>query len=354
MTKLSIIVPVYNQTAYLAECMDSILAQQFIGFEIVAVDDGSTDDSLAILKRYAQQDHRIKFIAKENGGYGTAMNSGLRAARGTYIGIVEPDDTISPRMYEKLMSKAMQTKADIVRCSFTKVFSGNIRLDETEWYDGAGELFKLSEKPEICRLHPSIWAAVYKRSFLEANRITFSETPAATYQDVPFFAGAYSSAESIYIIPEPLYNHRLESANRFSSTNAIGENSFYRFENHSKARDIYMRKGLWSKVKYAELQREFITLNNFALRINSSLRRKMFNEIQHYFSDIAIEKAPKFLPPNFHRSFKLIKKGEYLTWLLRYALIRIITIRTVKLFGIIDVMRWLYLARKKRVQDPLC
>jgi len=354
MPKLSIIVPVYNQTAYLAECMDSILAQQFTGFEIVAVDDGSTDDSLAILKRYAQQDHRIKIIAKENGGYGTAMNSGLRAACGTYVGIVEPDDTISPRMYEKLMSKAMQTKADIVRCSFTKVFSGNIRLDETEWYDGADELFKLSEKPEICRLHPSIWAAVYKRSFIEASRITFSETPAATYQDVPFFASAYSAAESIYIIPEALYKHRLESANRFSSTNAIGENSFYRFENHRKARDIYIQKGLWSKVKYAELQREFITLNNFALRINSSLRRKMYNEIQAYFSDIAVEEADRFLPPGFRHSFKLIKKGGYLTWLLQYAIIRIITIRTVKLFGIIDVMRWLYLSRKKRLQDPLC
>ena len=354
MPTLSIIIPVYNQTAYLVECLDSILVQQFTNFEIVAVDDGSTDDSLDILKRYARQDHRIKIIAKENGGYGTAMNQGLQAACGTYVGIVEPDDTISTKMYKKLMDKVSQTKADIVRCSFTKVFSGNIRLDESEWYDGSGKLFKLAEKPEICRLHPSIWAAVYKRSFIEANRITFSETPAATYQDVPFFASAYSAAESIYIIPEALYMHRLESANRFSSTNAIGENSFYRFENPRKARNIYMQRGLWSKVKYAELQREFITLNNFALRINFSLRRKMFNEIQAYFSDIAVEEADKFLPPGFRYSFKLIKTGGYLKWLLRYALIRIITIRTVKLFGIIDVMRWLYLTRKKRLQDPLC
>ena len=354
MTMLSIIIPVYNQTRYLPECLDSILAQQFTDFEIVAVDDGSTDDSLAILERYASQDDRIKIIAKENGGYGTAMNKGLDAACGTYLGIVEPDDTISPLMYDTLMTKALQTKADIVRCSFMKILSGSIKLEEKEWYDAAGTLFKLEDKPEICRLHPSIWAAVYKRKFIEKNDIMFSESPGATYQDVPFFANAYSAAESIYIIPNALYNHRLESANRFSSTNAIGENSFCRFDNHRKAKSIYLARGLWDKVRFFELQREFITLNNFALRIDHSLRRKMFDEIKLYFSTISIEEANKFLPSNFRNSFKLIQNGCYDRWFFQYALIRIVVIRTVKLLGAVDLLRWLYLTRKKCIQDPLC
>lgn len=354
MPMLSIIIPVYNQTHYLQECMDSVLTQVFTDFEVVAVDDGSTDDSLAILKHYTRHDHRVKVVAKENGGYGTAMNSGLQKACGTYIGIVEPDDVISPHMYEELMSKAMPTKADIVRGSFIKFFSGNIKIEETEWYDVAGALFKLEEKPEICRLHPSIWAAIYRREFIEKNNITFSETPGATYQDVPFFASTYSAAESIYVIAKALYKHRLEAGNRFSSTNEIGKNSFYRFENHQKARVIYQQKGIWEKVKHPELQREFITLNNFALRINSSFRKKMYQEIYNYFSDISCKEAQTFLPPDFCRSFKLIKNGSYFTWLLRYAFIRILMIRTAAFLGITDLVRWLYLTRKRHTQDPLC
>ncbi len=354
MPMLSIIIPVYNQTRYLQECMDSVLTQRFTDFEVIAVDDGSTDDSLDILKHYAQQDHRIKIIAKDNGGYGTAMNAGLREACGIYIGIVEPDDVILPHMYEELITTAVCTNADIVRCSFIKFFSGNLKMEETEWYDVAGTLFTLEEKPEICRLHPSIWAAVYKREFINKNHITFSETPGATYQDVPFFAGAYSAAESIYVIAKALYKHRLESSNQFSSTNAIGKNSFYRFENHKKAKAIYLRRGIWEKVKYAELQREFITLNNFTLRIGSPLRKKMYQEIHDYFSDLPLNEAKKFLPPNFQYSFKLIRNGNYFSWLLRYAFIRILAIRTAAFLGIIDLVRWLYLTRKRCTQDPLC
>jgi len=108
MTTLSIIIPIYNQELYLSQCLESVLSQRFSDFEVIAVDDGSTDTSSAILEQYAKKDRRVKIVSKENGGYGSAMNTGLLNVRGIYIGIVEPDDTILPQMYEELIAKAEQ------------------------------------------------------------------------------------------------------------------------------------------------------------------------------------------------------------------------------------------------------
>jgi glycosyltransferase involved in cell wall biosynthesis len=346
MTTLSIIIPVYNQAGYLPECMDSVLNQTFGDFEIIAVNDGSTDDSLVILEQYSVKDSRVRVISIPNGGYGTAMNAGLRHAQGKYIGIVESDDSIAPQMYQKLVATAEQTGADIVKCSFFRVFGGGKKIEEKGWYQSAGESFTLTEHPELCRLHPAIWAAVYKRDFLESNAIRFFETPGASYQDVPFFADTFAAAQSIFIVPKPMYYYRLENANRFSSSNAIDEKVFYRFENHRIAKEIYQKRGLWDTVKYAEMQREFITLNNFLLRIKPKLRRKLFDDVCTYFKDISTEDAPDFLPPNFRKSFRLIKDGRYSVWLLKYALLYITLIRIVKWFGLTDLTRQFYLKRK--------
>ena len=99
---VSVIVPVYNTERYLAKCLDSIIAQTMRDIEIICVDDGSTDSSLEILTAYAGKDARIRVIHKENGGLVSARKAGIKAARGTYIGYVDSDDWIEPRMYERL------------------------------------------------------------------------------------------------------------------------------------------------------------------------------------------------------------------------------------------------------------
>jgi glycosyltransferase involved in cell wall biosynthesis len=348
MTRLSILIPVYNQARYLPECLNSVLNQEFADFEAIAIDDGSTDESLSILKQFAGRDRRLKVISQPNGGYGRAMNAGLAAAQGIYIGIVESDDTVDPRMYAELFKAADQTGADIVKCSFRRIFSNRLQSEERGWYDAAGKRFSLKEHPELCRLHPAIWTAIYKRRMLTDNRIVFSEPPGASYQDVPLFAETFSATESIYIIPKALYHYRLESANAFSSSNAIDERVFYRLHNHRLARAVYEKRGLWDIVKYPELQREFITLNNFCLRITPRLRKRFFHEIRDYFKDIPASEADRFLSPSFGRSFKLIKKGRYLNWLLRYAIGYIIILWTARHLGLIDRIRQLYFRWQKK------
>ena len=112
---VSIVVPVYNVHNYLKECMDSILKQTLKNIEVICVDDGSTDNSLSILRSYEKRDLRVKVITKANSGYGNTMNIGIDQARGKYIGIVESDDYIDANMFERLYMTAELYQAEIVK-----------------------------------------------------------------------------------------------------------------------------------------------------------------------------------------------------------------------------------------------
>ena len=126
MVKVSIIVPVYNVEKYLKQCLDSILAQTLKEIEVICVDDGSADSSGEILDQYALQDGRVKVLHRENRGYGSAMNAGLDAAMGEYVGIVESDDCILPEMYQTLYEATDSEKLDIVKS------------DAFFWYENIG------------------------------------------------------------------------------------------------------------------------------------------------------------------------------------------------------------------------
>lgn len=115
---VSILVPIYNVERYLRECLESIVVQTLDDIEIICIDDGSTDGSLAIVKEYQAQDDRIVLITKPNAGYGDTMNRGLEVAQGKYIGIVESDDIAQHNMFEKLSELAEYNNLDVVKSNF--------------------------------------------------------------------------------------------------------------------------------------------------------------------------------------------------------------------------------------------
>lgn len=118
MPELSIIVPVYNTEQYLEECLESIHCQTLQDIEVICVDDGSTDSSLSIIKRFIQRDSRFRVIQKSNSGYGHSMNLGMDAAQGKYIGIVESDDWILQNMMQTLYENAEMNEVDFVKADF--------------------------------------------------------------------------------------------------------------------------------------------------------------------------------------------------------------------------------------------
>ncbi len=187
--KVSIIIPTYNVEEYLEECLDSVCRQTLKDIEILCVNDGSTDGSLEIIKRYAAKDERIVVLDGPNGGYGKAMNRGLDAATGEYIGIVEPDDFIALTMYEDLAKLADENALDFVKADFyrfTRRSNGDMslkynHLDKTgEWYN---KVFDASVTPQALHFIMNTWSGIYRREFLESHGIRHHETPGASFQD---------------------------------------------------------------------------------------------------------------------------------------------------------------------------
>lgn len=128
--KISIVVPVYNVAKYLKRCIDSILAQTFSDFEVILVNDGSTDESSEICDLYASKDNRVRVIHKPNGGLSSARNIGIENATGTYIGFVDSDDYIAEDMYEVLYRNIQREQADMSLCSLFDVYGDKVQKIE--------------------------------------------------------------------------------------------------------------------------------------------------------------------------------------------------------------------------------
>jgi len=213
---LSILIPIYNVKPYLQQCLESIAAQTFEDYEVLCVDDGSTDGSGAVLDAFCSLDGRFVALHKENGGYGAAVNYALDRARGDYVGIVEPDDYLVPEAYELLMGAARQTGSpDIVKGAYWRVLpeddEGNCELLPANYLHGiekVGEPFALKDDAEFLYHHPSIWSAVYRRSFLVDRGIRMREIPGAGWADNPFLVETLVQARSIVYVDEPVYCYR--------------------------------------------------------------------------------------------------------------------------------------------------
>ncbi len=213
---VSIIVPVYNVEKYLIQCMDSIVSQTLKNIEIICVNDGSTDKSRDLLGDYAAKDSRIKVLDQKNGGYGKAMNVGIRAAAGKYIGIVEPDDHILPEMYEKLYSAAEKNGCDIVKSDFyrftgegdslVKIYNKTARTDENY-----NRVICPAEEKESFRFIMNTWCGIYRRDFVIENSILHNETPGASFQDNGFWFKGFCYAKKIMVIPDALYMNRRDN-----------------------------------------------------------------------------------------------------------------------------------------------
>ena len=215
---ISIIVPVYNMERYLGTCLDALCKQTFEDIEIICVNDGSTDLSGSILARYAARDGRIVVINKPNSGYGASMNCGLDEARGTYVGIVEPDDYPDRVMFQKLYEAASEHDCDLVKCNYYRMYADH---EEPEWNlhgYGYGRPFDPADKPQIICTVPSIWAALYRRSMLERAQIRFRETPGASFQDTGFTLKAWFAAKRCVLVRRPLLHYRMDNPGSSSKT----------------------------------------------------------------------------------------------------------------------------------------
>lgn len=210
MPKFSIIIPVYNVEQYLHDCLDSVLAQTYPEWETICVNDGSTDNSLAILNEYAARDNRIHVINKENGGAASSRNAALKIAKGEYIFYLDSDDWIVPDALERL-NKHIDGQDMIC-------FSGQKYIEqeqiyhtpdvlthatyETGWEYYNANALKPRDFQFVCPV-----LSIYRLDYVKNNNLWFHEE--FYHEDAMYAPIAYFYAKKITVVPDSLYIYRI-------------------------------------------------------------------------------------------------------------------------------------------------
>lgn len=222
--KLSIIVPVYNMNhdGNLQFCLDSLVNQTIEDYEIIAVDDASTDDSLCVLNDYEKKyPDKIKVISYfDNRHQGGARNEGLKVAKGDWIGFIDSDDWVTADYYQKLIEKGEQSKADVVGCCYSLVRSHTFEVGEVirSGLDDAVGILDEAKKKKLILAPGSMVIKVYRRELIFDNDLSFPEK--IFYEDncaAPVWAAYYKHFE---LVDEPLYYYL---QNEFSTVHTITE-----------------------------------------------------------------------------------------------------------------------------------
>lgn len=267
---ISIIIPVYNVEGFLRQCMDSILAQTYRNLEIICLNDGSTDDSLAILREYERRDARVNVIDKANEGYGATCNRGIEEANGFWITIVEPDDWILPDMYAKMIGFAAtfphEDEIDIVKTPYWRVIEPDtpqqqvINCSYHRRVKPPKQPFVVKDAPDLLIHHPSIWSALYRKDFLNQHGIRFLPIPGAGWADNPFLVESFCQARSIVYLDEPFYCYREETEEKTRQT--AENNTLLPLDRWQDMTDILERLGVNEPaILNAHYRRGFTYLN---------------------------------------------------------------------------------------------
>lgn len=212
----SIILPIYNVEPYLEQCIQSVLQQDFFDYELILVNDGSTDGSGGVCDAYAAEKSNIRVVHKENGGLSSARNAGTEAARGRYIWWVDSDDWIEPGALRELYDVTCREEPDIVKFHFFRVGEEKKPVScraQSGVYTDRKQLEILVDK---CFLSPGIfclsaWGHVYARRFLDENSLSFVSERVIGSEDYLFQLCAYAAAKKICVLDSYLYCYRLRS-----------------------------------------------------------------------------------------------------------------------------------------------
>ncbi|WP_077623698.1 glycosyltransferase family 2 protein [Sediminibacillus massiliensis] len=317
--KISIIVPIYNVAKYLSRCLDSLIGQSIEEIEIIAVNDGSTDSSLEILKDYAVKDKRIVIKTKENGGVSSARNEGIELAKGEYVGFVDPDDWIEIDMYKVLYREANNYGAEIVMCSYIREFGTHSKekhfpLPEKVFYQNndvqtqimrrlIGPINEEVSNPELLDAWGTVWSKLYRTDIIKKNNIRFTDLhKIGSNEDSLFNMEAFHYTNSFLFINNPFYHYW--RANAESETVSYRPDLLQKWSNlYSLIERFIEEKGL--DVKYSQALNNRIGMNTLGLGLNevsnsNELSFKLrLRKLRNILSDYRIQQSFQQLEFNY-------------------------------------------------------
>lgn len=290
--KVSVIIPVYNESKYIKECIQNCTSQSLDDIEIIVVDDCSTDDTCEKINLEAQKDNRIKLIRlKENRRQGFARNIGIKEAKADYIMFLDVDDRYSNDCIEKMYNKIVKDNSDMTVCKFFLIENGkDITLPNIEFCANFATFPKVfhdgytykdfRDKIDLFNRRNVIWDKIYKKSFLNENGIEF---PAGMFcEDDVFTLRCIFRAKKITILDERLVYYTL---NRFnSSSNLKDKTSFDCFRLYSLLKEDLIKLGIFAEIENEYMRFEVYSVLHFYDGIKKKYKKEFFNTMQADFS----------------------------------------------------------------------
>lgn len=228
MPLISVIMPVYNKAIYLKKCINSLINQTFTDFEVLIIDDGSTDNSFDICKEFSEQDKRIKLIQIENNGVSNARNIGLKNAVGDYIQFIDGDDYVDLNMFDKLSYIIKKNSPDMIFCGITKVDNGyneiNKILPKLKGMKSRKEMLdSFAEEQFRTGLYGCVSNKIMKRSIIENIKLEFNKDIKLA-EDLDFYLTLYNHIDNIYFCNESYYYYLQNAEN---SSVRVSKNDYF-------------------------------------------------------------------------------------------------------------------------------
>ncbi len=277
---ISIIIPVYNVEDYLHVCLNSVLKQTYGDFEVICVDDASTDSSLEILEYFTQKDSRIKILKNDsNRGPGVSRNRGLEVAQGKYISFLDGDDWLSPDTFEILIEKAEADNLDVLMFKNIVYYEEQEEFGMEVYYDMEymnkfeNKVFNHFDldKSKLFSISNAVWNKFYLKSFLDDNDIRFP-IENLIFEDNPFFYKVLTSAKRISLIDRYFHNRRRRPG---SITTLNNEKLFNYIDITFKVLDVFLENG----EIYEYYKKEVLTY------IFSTVFMGKYNQIENQFKE---------------------------------------------------------------------
>ena len=283
MPLISIIIPVYNMQKFLKECLDSVFSQSFKDFEVICIDDGSSDNSLEILNSYKQKDARIVIISKNNEGQGIARNKGLEIARGKYVMFVDSDDWLEPNALEKLYNKMEKDDCDVLLfCVYRVENKTGVKSQypyAVKYLHGfENKVFEPKEVASSIFYIPAYPFKIYKKSILD--KLNYRYEKGTFWEDhLPHFI-VLSQSKRISILNEYIYNYRVHEN---SSTANAQKHADIIFENFLRCENVLKNYDNWEIFKPYFAARKIKVAFNYFDKINAEDRKKWYKNMRKLF-----------------------------------------------------------------------
>lgn len=304
--------PVYNCQNYIDRCLESIIAQSYVNFEIIIINDGSTDDSLAVCQSYG--DKRIKIIDSEHRGVSIARNIGIENSRGDFIFFIDADDFIEKNALKLLISE--EGKADWIIGNFKKikkdgsvagsgndkVFSASKLLNKQDIIIYTREYLK---RPNRLPLFDNCWGRLFKSSIIKNNKLFYDED-LRTSEDIAFNFKYLKYVERVFFVDQPIYNHIVWD--NYSSASLYFEEPSDLF-GYRKAfvevADFLKSRGLgdniYNEIAHAYVSYTIVQLIRFCGQINKNNQKNIYGFISNLVNEKKLRDSLLFYAP---------KKGE--------------------------------------------